>query len=177
MTIGTRWPDGQPEAGRITIWDWRQGTVIKDIETPPAQFVTVDPTGRLAATGFGPLAIWDLINGTHREIEGSMSRPKSHSAPMGHSWPCPSESTVRLYDTATGKLRLVLGGGRGPMGRLAFSGDGSMLAAHGVFEAYVWALDLDRLIAVGQQRTDARLDRRGVPSLPAPGALLALGSV
>ena len=134
VTIGTRWRDGQPEVGRITIWDWRQGTVIKDIETPPAQFVTVDPSGRLAATGFGPLAIWDLIDGTHRKIEGINSTAEVAFSPDGSLLAVPVGATVRLYDTATGELRLVLGGGRGPIGRVAFSGDGSILAAHGVDE-------------------------------------------
>jgi WD40 repeat protein len=158
VTIGTGSSDRQPETGRITVWDWRQGTVIKDIETPPtqleeppAQFVTVDPSGRYAATGFGPPAIWDLNDGTHREIEGIDSTAEVAFSPDGSLLAVPVGATVRLYDTAAGQLRLALGGGRGPIGRVAFSGDGSMLAAHGVDEAYVWTLDLDRLIAVGRQ--------------------------
>jgi WD40 repeat protein len=61
------------------------------------------------------------------------------------------QSTVRLFDTSTGEEQIVLRGSGGAIARLAFSPDGSLLAASAVDGAHVWTLDPDDLIAIGRR--------------------------
>ena len=138
-------------SGRITVWDWRQQRVVQSIETPKAGDVDLDTTGRRVATGFGPPTIWDLETGMRIDLEGSLDQGDVAFSPDGSLLGVPYQATVRLYEAATGQLRQVLRGGEGKIGRLAFSADGSKLAAHGIDGVHVWALDLDELVVIGRR--------------------------
>jgi WD40 repeat protein len=151
VTMETIEPDDSPPKSRLTVWDWRQGVVLRTIDTPHAEDLDLDPTGQFAATGFGPVAIWDLETGTRRDLDGFGSSGEVAFSPDGSLLGTTEQSTVRLFDTSTGEEQIVLRGSGGAIARLAFSPDGSLLAASAVDGAHVWTLDPDDLIAIGRR--------------------------
>jgi WD40 repeat protein len=61
------------------------------------------------------------------------------------------DSTVRLWDAETGRLRLTLRGHDSVVSRAVFSPDDTMLASTGADGVVrLWALDLDDLVAIAQ---------------------------
>ena len=144
--------ENAPEAGRITVWDWWTQSVIRTIETPASKDLDIDVTGRRAATGFdAPPVIWNLETGARMDLEGIESSGEVAFSPDGTLLGVVSETSVQLFDSATGAQRLVLRGSGSRLIRLAFSADGKKLAVHGLDGARVWALDLDDLIAIAQR--------------------------
>jgi WD40 repeat protein len=65
-----------------------------------------------------------------------------------------TDGSVRLWDAETGAPQLVLGGDSTAVGDVAFSPDGSKLASTGYWDHMVriWALDLDDLITMANER-------------------------
>ena len=64
------------------------------------------------------------------------------------------DRTIRLFDASTGDLEFALAGGqRFPVGRIAFSSDGTKLASQGPMQGVVrvWALDVGDLLDVAEE--------------------------
>jgi hypothetical protein len=137
--------------GRITAWDWREKRVLQTIDTPYVGALDVDPAGRLAAIGFDVVALWDLESGARRDLVGISQGGEPEFSPDGSLIAVPFQTSVRLFDTANGQELLALRAGNGQLVRVAFSADGTSLAAHGLDGAYVWTLDPEQLIAIGRR--------------------------
>jgi len=158
---------GITEAARLSVWDWRSETVIRTIDTPvnPGnRDLEIDPTGRRAATGDGRPAIWDLESGAHIDLEGLTDVHSVAFSPDGTQVAVVDQTSVALFDSATGQLHLELRGDGTTLARLAFSPDGKKVAANGLGGARVWAVDVDDLIGIAQREltrtwTDAECQR------------------
>jgi WD40 repeat protein len=167
-------PDGRrlattrdtPRAARgVRIWDWQRGEVVRTIDNAALNAV-FDPTRERIATidEVEEIAeIWDTTTG-----ENLVTLPQSLSA-YGYEFAFSADGsqvatagggdgTIRLWDPETGALRLELRGREVPVRTVAFSPDGTRLAAidaDGVVR--VWALDLDDLVAIATERVTRNL--------------------
>jgi WD40 repeat protein/DNA-binding SARP family transcriptional activator/serine/threonine protein kinase len=159
---GERW---DPALHQVSIWDWARQTRVTTIRTSSIG-LAFNPAGTLLVTanveqGYGE--VWDVTGGDKRATllghSGSVNDAAWDPDPE-RNWiaTASDDATVRLWNAATGVTELVLRGHQGPVRQVRFSPDGSRLASIGRDGAVrVWALDLDDLIAIAQDKVTREL--------------------
>ncbi len=143
---------GEPGTGRVKIWDWERGDVVRTIRRE-AQKVSFDPTGsRIAMVSSEGLAeIWDIDTGMRvAELAGRSGGLNALDySPDGSLLATAGlDGTVRLFDGQTGSQRLVLRGSGCSADEVAFSPDGTTLASTTCGGVRIWALDIDDLLEI-----------------------------
>jgi WD40 repeat protein len=152
---------GEPGTGRVNIWDWERGDVVRTIRRE-AQKVSFDPTGsRIAMVSSEGLAeIWDVDSGTRvAELAGRSGGLNALDYSPDGSLVATAglDGTVRLFDGQTGSQRLVLRGSGCSVEDVAFSPDGATLASTACGGVRIWALDIDDLLEIARQNVTRSL--------------------
>ena len=149
MTVA--WTE-DPEARHVAIWS-RDGELVRRVPTDAYVGLEFDPTGARVATidQANVTTIWDARDWSPvaRLPSGAIDvdfSPDGSTIATGNT-----DGTVRLYDAATGALRLVLSGHDRWVTSVDFSPDGSKLASQSAGTVRVWALDLDDLLTIAEQ--------------------------
>jgi WD40 repeat protein len=137
------------------VWDWQRGEVVQTIGTMSSG-AAYNPTGpRIAASvAFeGAAEIWNAQTGERlaalvgpAEITDITYSPDGTTVATGHV-----DGSVRLWDPKSGAQQLMLGGSGAPVGHVVFGPDGSTLASV-ADDGMVWALDVDDLMAIANDR-------------------------
>jgi len=146
----------QPDTNHVSIWDWKAEKVVRQIDAAGVVSMAYDAPGeRLALGSFnGKVEIRDAATGdVERSFRaGSVTVMNVVFSPDGELLATSGEDgAVRVFDTRaqSGAQQLVLRGHGSLVSGLDFSPDGKTLASAGPGGvARVWALDLDRLIAI-----------------------------
>jgi WD40 repeat protein len=131
-------PDGSCFAsasidGSVVVWDWHQGckrrSLSPDLGTL-GEIAWLDDSCRIAVAGEKGALLWNT---------GAEGNPAAllDNGVGGHVLACGGgrialgtrDGAIRIYDQRTGALRRSLGGHRGAVSALAFSGDGAHLAS------------------------------------------------
>jgi WD40 repeat protein/class 3 adenylate cyclase len=165
-TIATGTFNGeQPDTNHVSLWDWRAGKVVKELDAAGATSLAFDGAGDRLAIGFfgGRVEIRDASTGdVDREFRaGSVTVMNVVFSPDGKTLATSGEdATIRLFDTeaTAGAQRLVLRGHDFLVSGLDFSPDGKRLASaapDGLVR--VWALDLDELIRIARENVTREL--------------------
>ncbi|MFN2590052.1 MAG: AAA family ATPase [Actinomycetota bacterium] len=149
-------PKGRPnpDAHRLTIWDWGNRRKVRTIRTQ-VQALAFDPAGaRIAVANAEGAELWNLedgrkvttlAGGTGGFFEIDVSPDGSLIAAGGF------DGTVRVWDAASAVEVLVLRGHGSIVTGVDFSPDGKKLAsASAEGNIRVWALDLDDLIRIAK---------------------------
>jgi len=144
----------------ITIWDWREGKVLRTIATGYAQGLTFDPSGDRLATFWGSVSIWTVRTGAEgATIEGG-GGGIAFDADGSRLAVASRDGAIRVFDARSGRQLLTLPGDRAyPIGRIALSPDGSKLASQGPGSGIVrvWALDIDDLLQIAERNVTRSL--------------------
>ena len=163
--------DASPDQ-RVIILNGVDGSTISTLTLPTNVLaVAFDPRGREIVTygvDLGPLQTWDIDTGRRigtypAETSG---QPGFAFSPDGATLAVVgADQAVRLYDADSRQLRMTLpppddllgdgptrasGDPRCHANSLAFSRDGSLLAAQGCAGVRVFALDIDELLAIAR---------------------------
>jgi WD40 repeat protein len=143
---------GDPGTGRVKIWDWEQGALVRTIDRD-AQRIAFDPSGsRIAMVSSEGLAeIWNVDTGIRvAELAGRSGGLNALDySPDGSLLATAGlDGTVRLFDGQTGSERLVLRGSGCSVDEVAFSPDGNMLASTTCGGVRIWAIDIDDLLEI-----------------------------
>ncbi len=150
-----------PDVGRVEIWDWRQGELVRTIDTESWSAVP-SPAGDLLAVGSPDrqenqtVTVWstesgELIatlpghTGGINDLAFSPDGSRVASASV--------DGTIHIWDTSSSEPPLTLSGHIGQLSSVAFSPDGTHLASAGADGTVrVWALDVDDLVDIAEQR-------------------------
>ncbi len=155
---------GELGRGRVKIWDWARGEVVRTISVD-ASWLDFDPSSsRLAVAGPEGLAgIWNMDTGTRAAVLAGPSGGVTDIAfsPDGSAVATAGyDGSVRLFNADTGAQKLVLRGSGCAVQGVNFSPDGTKLASTSWCDGVrIWALDIDDLLdiarrEVGRQLTD-----------------------
>jgi len=152
VAVAAAFGRGDPGTGRVKIWDWEQGALVRTIGRD-AQRIAFDPNGsRIAMVSSEGLAeIWDVDTGMRvAELAGRSGGLNALDySPDGSLLATAGlDGTVRLFDGQTGSQRLVLRGSGCSADEVAFSPDGTTLASTTCGGVRIWALDIDDLLKI-----------------------------
>jgi WD40 repeat protein/class 3 adenylate cyclase len=149
----------RPDTNHVSIWDWRAGKVIRELDAVGVPSLDYDATGERLAIGFfdGGVEIRDASTGdVERSFDaGSVTVMNVVFSPDGSLLATSGEdAAIRVFDldAETGVQQLVLRGHDLLVSGLDFSPDGKRLVSaspDGVVR--VWALDLDELIQIAER--------------------------
>ena len=150
-----------PTAGRVEVWDWRDGEIVTTIDVLP-WFAVPSPTGDLVAIGphiqarDQSLKIWNAVTGqpvatlaghTGAVYDMAFSADGRRLATAG------ADGTIRIWDPESGAHLLTLDGHIGAIVSVAFNPAGTQLATAGMDGTVrVWTLDLDELVGIAERR-------------------------
>jgi WD40 repeat protein len=151
----TRW---DPALHRVTIWDWKRGTVVATIPTSSLGLAFDGSGERLATSSYedGLARIWDVVTGTllatlAGHAGGVVDVSWHPDATLDQLATAGADGTVRLWNGSTGVAQLVLRGHSSGIWQVAFGPGGSRLASTGGDGTVrVWALEIDDLIAIAE---------------------------
>ena len=140
--------------GAVRVWDPNTGEEHRRIEVGwPVTDVGLDPEGRrVGVGGGGGAALYDLNTGEllHTVAGQTGAVWAVRFSPDGRLVASGSvDGTIRIWDPATGVVRLRLFQER--VDDIAFSPDGSRLAVAGRGVIRVWALDIDDLLEIASR--------------------------
>lgn len=179
--------DGLEEAAVVRMWDARSGALRRSVRglTGSLSGVAFSPDGRrLASAGLGGILLWDLeqgrLSGPARSTPGS-ARAVAFS-PDDRFLVGGSEGAVMVWDGRGERLLRTLPAGQSEVVCLAFSRDGSLMAAVGaipdrkvrVWETGAWRLRETFEVSPGAARWVAFHPAQpllAVGSGPAPGTV------
>jgi WD40 repeat protein/DNA-binding SARP family transcriptional activator len=152
IAVAAAFGRGDPGTGRVKIWDWEQGALVRTIDRD-AQRIAFDPSGsRIAMVSSEGLAeIWDVDTGMRvAEFAGRSGglNALDYSPDGSLIATAGLDGMVRLFDSRTGSQRLVLRGSGCSADDVAFSPDGSTLASTTCGGVRIWALDIDDLLEI-----------------------------
>jgi WD40 repeat protein len=153
---------GELGRGRVRIWDWASGEVVRTISAD-ARLLDFDPSGpRIAMAGpEGFAEIWDVTSGTLiSALEGQSGGLTDIAfSPDGSRVATASyDGTVRLFEADTGEQQLVLRGSGCAVYGVNFSPDGTKLASTSWCDGIrIWALDIDDLLKIARQEVTRQL--------------------
>jgi WD40 repeat protein/DNA-binding SARP family transcriptional activator/class 3 adenylate cyclase len=161
IAVAAAFGRGDPGTGRVKIWDWEQGALVRTIDRD-AQRIAFDPSGsRIAMVSSEGLAeIWDVDTGMRVAELGGRSgglNDVDYSTNGSLVATAGLDGTVRLFDGQTGSQRLVLRGSGCSVDEVAFSPDGNTLASTTCGGVRVWALDIDDLLEIARQNVTRTL--------------------
>lgn len=144
----------------VRIWDWTSGEEVSQLPSSlELEAMEFDADGSRIAIGNADSTIWDVRTG--RLL---LTLPSSQLLPDALAFsPDGSrlaegdpDGTVRVFDTRSGELLLVLRG-HDTVDDVAFSPDGSMLATQGDGIVRIWALDIDDLLEIARRNVTRSL--------------------
>jgi WD40 repeat protein/serine/threonine protein kinase/class 3 adenylate cyclase len=164
---------------RVLFWDWRNGELISSIPNPDDVGGQFDPAGSLFVTQGDSRQpkVWSVADGhplaempkQQGDLYGMAISPDGSRLAVGSA-----DGTIVLFDMVSGQQLLTLPGNGSTVAALAFSGDGSILAAETPKAGtQILALDIDRLMRIAQEKVTRALtleECRGylhVPQCPA----------
>ena len=155
-----------PDVGRIEVWDWRNETLLRTLDTDP-KYAVMSPVDDIVAVGpydSAPdqtMSVWNTRTGERIEtLEGHGGAPNhmAFTADGTRLAVAGNDGTTRVWDPNTGDLQLTLGGHLGLVSSVSFSPDGTQLATASVDgRVRIWALDDDTLLEIARQRVTRTL--------------------
>jgi DNA-binding SARP family transcriptional activator/WD40 repeat protein len=154
------WVEESTDGARIRVWDRVAGEMASGFPTEPAVGLTFDPAGRGLVTGFGPAAMHEVPSGERLgTLEGYPARVAEVAFDAtGSTLAAAIDRSVGMFDPASGRRRLLLSSPRQrPVGRVAISPDGALVAAQSFGLASVWTLDIDDLLAIARKNVTRSL--------------------
>lgn len=176
------------QAGEVKLWDLgtHQERLTLRGEEYPFRTVAFAPDGKCVAAGSGDIWsnlsskvwLWDPITGNEIVPPLKGHRGPIHTvvfAPNGRTLATSSQdSTVKLWDLATGQERLRLRGHQASVWGLAFTPDGRRLVSNGMDRTVkVW----DPVEGIEQASLAGNLDAGGNVLISADGQLMVTGGV
>jgi WD40 repeat protein len=146
-----------PERDGIRVWDWAADEVVGEISLRP-QLVDFDPTGRFLGATVGNDSRAEIFDAITLEPVATLAGSTTPLLPITFSPDGSMVATggndgmVRIWDPVTGAERSVLPT-PATVRRLDFDETGDRLVStDDTNTARVWALDLDTLIEIAEQR-------------------------
>jgi WD40 repeat protein len=136
--------------GTIRVWDFATGQELRRMSWSAAD-IALAADGNTLATAGGEALLWDIRTGKRIRPIGDMEDTHGvRFTPDGKKLAVRTGLGVSLWDVAAGKKLLSLDGLSRPLGALAFSPDGKVLATGGggyeqpgpIFEGYLVELKL-----------------------------------
>ena len=147
----------------VRVWDWVRDEFTLQIETLAAD-LAVDPTGSriiFARELTGSAEIWDVESGDRvRTVRGAgTAYGVEYSADGSRVALSGADGTIRVFDSGTGRLELILRGHDRAITSASFSPGGRRLASLDEGgEVRVWALGVNELVDIARRRVTRPLD-------------------
>ena len=145
----------------VTVWDWRATTRVRSIPADASEGFDVSADGSLFAASDGErVTLWRADGtGTGLLVQAEKAGPVRFSPDASLLAIANGNGSVRLYDVASLRLLRILDGHDFWIAGLDFSQDGRWLASHGAGRpsggpgsVKVWAVNVDDLVAIAQER-------------------------
>jgi WD40 repeat protein/serine/threonine protein kinase/DNA-binding SARP family transcriptional activator len=159
--VATAGFNGKPGEDLVTIWDWKEGAVLRTISA--TWVVDFAPSGsRIVTLGQDRRPeIWDVSSGERVAVlAGQVGRFSDIAFSPDGSLVATAgaDGTVRLFKADTGAQQLVLPGHACGVDDLAFSRDGTKLASSSTCDGVrIWALDIADLLEIARHNVTRSL--------------------